>query len=193
MIRTESDKPLLCPSSEEFAQELTKLYPNINVGIFIDIARSRAALRMRDHKMELAPDATNIQRIAWERNRDMLVGIDFSFSLPELIAEYNTFLRFSKYYLDSGEKSLCFLDKERNYAKAAGFDDIKEIPEIDRQLPNGMTLLAQTIMLGDDVQAVRDLVDKKGASPVALCGSMTPLNLALQLGRTEIAEYLSQF
>lgn len=191
MVGKDSDAKLLCPSSDEFADKLTEIDGQINVGKFIDMARERTLRQMAGRREKPGADASEAEREGFRRNIDFLVSLDFAYSRDEMLTEYHTLYR-TGHSPETEAQAQRVLEMERAFAGQFGFDDIEETPDIDRPLSNGMTRLGQSIMLSDNVEDVRTLIEENGASPVATCGSQTPLELAEQLGRADIATYLRE-
>ena len=191
MVGKESDAALLCPSSEEFGSRLTEINGQINVAKFMEMARARTIRQIAGQRKEPDDSATEAEKEGFRRNVDFLVSLDFAYSRDELLTEYHTFYR-TGHSPETEAQAQRILGMERAFSGQFGFDDIEVTPDIDRPLPNGMTQIGQVIMISDNVADVRSLIEEKGASPVSFCGYQTPLELAEQLGRTEIAAYLRE-
>tara|TARA_B100001778_G_scaffold334952_2_gene349544 strand:- start:44095 stop:44679 length:585 start_codon:yes stop_codon:yes gene_type:complete len=180
-----TEERLIDPTSQEFADHLKGLDSRINVNKFISMARSIAAKKFR----ELPANASDARKVAHERNINFDISISMAHDPDALIMEYFNLYKPSATPYDNDHFER-ILDMERDFACQFGFDPIEVTPDIDKPLPNGMTQVGQAIMLSDDIEEVRRLIEEEGASPVALCGGSTPLELAEQLGRAKVADYL---
>lgn len=186
----ETKVELIDPFSVKFEKYLQKFDPSINSGAFLSIARSIVAKKFKS----LPDSATSAQRVALQRNINFEIATTMAHDPESLLTTYYNLK--DKNLVHAEEESARddrILEKERFYAAEAGFDPIEPTPDIDRAGRNGMTRIAEIIMISDDVASVRLLVEEAGASPVAKCGGYTPLELAEQLGRDEISDYLRNF
>jgi hypothetical protein len=188
----ESITPLLCPSSDEFATAVKNANPAIDVARFIDIARERVLKYSGLAEREPGDDATDAERRTYQSLVDFMVSLDFEHTKDDLLEEYEK--RNRNGYVSKRElHEQRMLDMERQCAAFMDMDDIEEPPEIDRPCSAGkMTRLEEAILASDNVEPVRKLIEEENASPVARSGDLTPLDLALQLGRKGIAAYLEE-
>lgn len=127
---------------------------------------------------------------AWVNNVKFLIDLEVDHSSDDLLSKYNLVYRnFSDQHLsyDQHEHSLIQEEKFNKYKMG---DVTVEVRDIDRPSPNGMTPMCDIIMMSDDVDQVKNLIEVFGACPFACSGKLSPLAMAEQLGRTEIAEYL---
>lgn len=186
--RKRLEEQLVDPSSFEFKEYLEKIDPRIDVNKFLSMAKIICSEKFQ----ALPAEATEARAKAHDNNVNFEIAVTMTHDPEFLVKEY-----FRIYKPGSNEIPLCDEDhyervlcREKMYVENTGLSPIEVTPDIDKPGHNGMTQLGQVIMVSDDVDKVRDLIENEGASPFALCGEYTPIYLAEQLGREKIVIYL---
>lgn len=185
MQKKEIDVQLVSPSDPEFVKRLHDIDPEIDAAKFIEMAR---CISSKDFK-EIPANASEAAIEAHDRNVDFTISLAMAHDPNTLLIEYYSLHRPNAYLCNSGHFDRV-AEMEKDFAIKFGFDPIEAIPDIDKPGLNGMTLLGNAIMLSDDEEKVRRLIEDDGASPDAKCGELTPLEIAEQLGRDKILAYL---
>lgn len=157
----------------------------IHVENFLIIAKNRVLNSIG----LLGPGACRIKSLAWVRNVRFLMSLEIEHASDSLFAEYkllNDFCEEQSLQYDQHEHSLIQEKKHNKY----DMDEVVKVNDIDRIKPNGMTPMCDIIMMYDDVDKVKNLVEEFGACPMVKSGQYFPLDLARHLGRVEVAGYL---
>lgn len=180
-----TDGCLIDISSQEFKDYLRGLDPGIDPNKFLLMARMIAG-----NKFEELPDnASDTIKKARARNIDTEVAVTLEHEPEYLIMRYHALMAANPVTCEEIHHDH-YLERERDFAIREGLDPIEKLAEIDRPDHAGMTRLGNIIIRSDNVNEVRNLIEIEGASPVAKSGEYTPLELAEELGRVNILEYL---
>lgn len=173
--------------TEEYVKEQEKnlsgmfFDQEVNAKKFLEVAMSKVSCQL-----DMSKDMTR----ALCNNIRFLIDLEIENCSDDLLSIYN--LEYRNYSdtslsYDQHEHSLILEKKFNKYHE----DDIVEVRGVDRPNLNGMTPLCDIIMMSDDVIQVKNMVEVFKACPFACSGKLSPLEMAEQLGRTEIAEYLA--
>jgi len=174
---------------KEQGKEMSCMFPDqqINPRKFLEVARDRVVVGLNP----LPDDASVTKTRAWINNVRFLIELDIEHFPEDLLSLYNIdYKKFSEQSISYDQHAHSLIQEEK--FNKFNMSDVVEINDIDRPNPNGMTPMCDIIMMSDDVGEVRNLIEVFGACPLACSGKTSPLEMANQLGRAEIAEYLEE-
>lgn len=175
---------LIYPCMPEFDQKLMEFDASIDLADFKDWLRAKASTSWAQKRRE---NPTEAEEKGFDNNIEFQMALEFTHELETLVQKYLNMRSDSKQHREHQARMSAL---ENRFAGSAGMDEIPLGPEIDMSGKNGMTVLGEAIVNFASLEDIEDLVEVKGASPVALCGKTLPSDLAEQLGRADVAEYL---